>query len=191
MFAHGIMTALLFSSIGYIYDRTHTKLIPELGGLSRIMPVASAFFIIAALAGMGVPGLANFWGELLVFMAALKAYPVLGIIAVVALVVTALFMLRVLQQTFYGPENERFAKLPDISLSAWNSPDNTCCGPVDPWILPFFSFRHDPDCIGSLHEWIAKMNWIICRPGNILFCRRPVVSAALFCRRARPETGVT
>ncbi len=116
MFAHGIMTALLFSSIGYIYDRTHTKLIPELGGLSRIMPVASTFFIIAAIAGMGVPGLANFWGELLVFMAALRAYPVLGIIAVVALVVTALFMLRVLQKTFYGPVNERFAKLPDISL---------------------------------------------------------------------------
>ena len=70
------MTALLFSSVGYIYDRTHTKLIPELGGLSRVMPVASAFFIVAALAGMGVPGLANFWGELVVFVAAFKTYPV-------------------------------------------------------------------------------------------------------------------
>jgi NADH-quinone oxidoreductase subunit M len=117
MFAHGIMTALLFSSVGYIYDRTHTKLIPELGGLSRIMPVASAFFIVAALAGMGVPGLANFWGELVVFVAAFRTYPPLGVVAVVALVVTALFMLRVVQKTFYGPENERFAKLPDVSLS--------------------------------------------------------------------------
>ncbi len=117
MFAHGVMTALLFSSVGYIYDRTHTKLIPELGGLSRIMPVASAFFIVAAFAGMGVPGLANFWGELVVFVAAFRTYPVLGIIAVLALVVTALFMLRVVQRTFYGPENERYAKLPDMSLS--------------------------------------------------------------------------
>ena len=117
MFAHGVMTALLFSSVGYIYDRTHTKLIPELGGLSRIMPVASAFFIIAAFAGMGVPGLANFWGELVVFVAAFKTYPVLGVIAVLALVVTALFMLRVVQRTFYGPGNERYAQLPDISLS--------------------------------------------------------------------------
>jgi NADH-quinone oxidoreductase subunit M len=117
MFAHGIMTALLFSSVGYIYDRTHTKLIPELGGLSRIMPVASAFFIVAALAGIGVPGLANFWGELVVFVAALRAYPVLGVIAVLALVVTALFMLRVVQKTFYGPENVRYAGLPDMSLS--------------------------------------------------------------------------
>jgi NADH-quinone oxidoreductase subunit M len=117
MFAHGVMTALLFSSVGYIYDRTHTKLIPELGGLSRIMPVASAFFIIAAFAGMGVPGLANFWGELVVFVAAFRTYPVLGVIAVLALVVTALFMLRVVQRTFYGPGNERFAHLPDVSLS--------------------------------------------------------------------------
>jgi len=117
MFAHGVMTALLFSSVGYIYDRTHTKLIPELGGLYRIMPVASTFFIIAAFAGMGVPGLANFWGELVVFVAALRTYPALGVIAVLALVVTALFMLRVVQRTFYGPGNERYALLPDVSLS--------------------------------------------------------------------------
>lgn len=116
MFAHGIMTALLFSSVGYIYDRTHTKAIPELGGLSRIMPVASTYFIVAALAGIGVPGLANFWGELVVFIAAFKTYPPLGVIAVLALAVTALFMLRVVQRTFYGPRNEQFAQLPDISF---------------------------------------------------------------------------
>ena len=116
MFAHGVMTALLFSSVGYIYDRTHTKMIPELGGLSRIMPVASAYFIVAALASMGVPGLANFWGELLVFIAAFKVYPVRGIVAVLALVVTALFMLRVVQRTFYGPRNERYGNLPDVSF---------------------------------------------------------------------------
>jgi NADH-quinone oxidoreductase subunit M len=117
MFAHGIMTALLFSSVGYIYDRTHTKLISELGGLSRVMPVASGFFILAALASMGVPGLANFWGELVVFVAAFKTYPALGVVAVTALVVTALFMLRVVQKTFYGPPAERWAHLPD--MSAW------------------------------------------------------------------------
>lgn len=117
MFAHGIMTALLFSSVGYIYDRTHTKLIAELGGLSRIMPVASTYFIVAALAGIGVPGLANFWGELVVFIAAFRAYPVLGVIAVVALLVSALFMLRVVQKAFYGPRNERYADLPDVSFT--------------------------------------------------------------------------
>lgn len=116
MFAHGVMTALLFSSVGYIYDRTHSKIISELGGLSKIMPIASGYFIVAALAGMGVPGLANFWGELMVFLAAFKVYPVRGIVAVLALVVTALFMLRVVQRTFYGEINERYAKLPDVSF---------------------------------------------------------------------------
>ena len=116
MFAHGVMTALFFSSVGYIYDKTHTKMIPELGGLSRIMPRASAYFIIAALAGIGVPCLASFWAELLVFIASFKVYPVRGALAICALAVSALFMLRVVQRTFYGLKNERFAHLPDMSI---------------------------------------------------------------------------
>jgi NADH-quinone oxidoreductase subunit M len=116
MFAHGIMTALFFSAIGYIYDRTHTKMIGELGGLSRIMPVASTYFIVAALAGIGVPCLASFWGELMVFIAAFKIYPLWGTLAVCALVVSALFMLRVVQRTFYGPKNEKYEHLSDVSF---------------------------------------------------------------------------
>jgi NADH-quinone oxidoreductase subunit M len=116
MFAHGIMTALFFSAIGYIYDRTHTKKIDELGGLSRIMPVASTYFIIAALAGIGVPGLASFWGELMVFIAAFKTFPLWGTLAVCALVVSALFMLRVVQRTFYGPKNKKYEHIPDVSF---------------------------------------------------------------------------
>jgi NADH-quinone oxidoreductase subunit M len=114
MFAHGVMTALFFSAIGYIYDRTHTKLIPELGGLSRAMPVASGYFILAALAAIGVPGLASFWGELMVFIAAFRVYPVAGVLAVAALVIGALFVLRVVQRAFYGPANEKFAHLKDM-----------------------------------------------------------------------------
>jgi NADH-quinone oxidoreductase subunit M len=116
MFAHGVMTALFFSSVGYIYDRTHTKMIPELGGLSKIMPVASGYFIVAALAGIGVPCLASFWAELLVFIASFKVYPVRGALAICALVVSALFMLRVVQRTFYGEKNERFTHLQDVSF---------------------------------------------------------------------------
>ncbi len=115
MFAHGIMTALLFSSVGYLHDKTDTKSIPELGGMSRIMPVASAYFIVGAFAGMGVPGFANFWAELTVILSAFKVYPVSGVAAVSALVISALFMLRVVQKTFYGEKNQRFAGLPDVS----------------------------------------------------------------------------
>jgi NADH-quinone oxidoreductase subunit M len=116
MFAHGVMTALFFSSVGYIYDRTHTKAIDELGGLSRIMPVASTYFIVAAMASMGIPCLASFWGELVVFISAFKVYPFRGVMAVAALVVSALFMLRVVQKTFYGPKNTKYEQLPDVSF---------------------------------------------------------------------------
>src|SRR5512136_2829925 len=117
MFSHGIMTALLFSSLGYIYDKTHTKLMPDLGGMSRVMPIASGYFIVAALAGMGVPGFASFWAEVTVLISALKVYPLLGGLAIGALVLSALYMLRVVQKTFYGPRNERYAHLPDVSFS--------------------------------------------------------------------------
>jgi NADH-quinone oxidoreductase subunit M len=116
MFAHGVMTALFFSSVGYIYDKTHTKFIGELGGLSRIMPIASSYVIVAALTSIGVPCLASFWGELLVFISSFKVYPVYGALAVSALVVSALFMLRVVQKTFYGPKNEAYAHLSDVSF---------------------------------------------------------------------------
>jgi NADH-quinone oxidoreductase subunit M len=116
MFAHGIMTALFFSAIGYIYDRTHTKVIAELGGLVTSMPKASGFFILAALAGIGVPCLASFWGELLVFMAAFKTSPLKAVLAIAALVVSALFILRVVQKVFYGPVRKKMANLPDMSF---------------------------------------------------------------------------
>ncbi len=115
MFAHGIMTALFFSAVGYIYDRTHTKVIAELGGLSNTMPVASTYFIIAALTGVGVPCLASFWGELLVFLSAFSVYPVRGAAAICGLAISALFILRVVQKTCYGPKNEKFSHIEDIS----------------------------------------------------------------------------
>jgi NADH-quinone oxidoreductase subunit M len=116
MFSHGIMTALFFSAVGYIYDRTHNIMIPQLGGLSKTMPVASAFFIVAALCGVGVPCMSSFWAELLVFISAVKTYPIRGTLAVFGLVVSALFMLRVVQKTFYGEKNDRWVHIPDVSL---------------------------------------------------------------------------
>lgn len=116
MFAHGVMTALFFSSVGYIYDKTHTKAIPELGGLLKAMPVATSFFIVAALTGIGVPCLASFWAELLVFLSSFRVYPLYGTLAICGLVVSALFMLRVVQYACYGDTNEKFEGLPDISL---------------------------------------------------------------------------
>ena len=80
------------------------------------MPVASAFFITAGLCAIGVPCLSSFWAEMLVFIAAVKAYPIRGMLAIMGIVITSLFMLRVVQKTFYGPKNEKWAHIPDVPL---------------------------------------------------------------------------
>ena len=115
MFSHGVMTALFFAAVGYLYDRLHTRDIGRLGGLSRTMPVASAFFIIAALTGAGVPGFASFWAELLVFLGTLKTFPVLAVIVVAALTITLAYSIRVIVLAFFGEPREAHPGVPDIS----------------------------------------------------------------------------
>ncbi len=122
MFAHGIMTALFFSSVGFIYDQTHDRDIRHFGGLVSQVPLAGSFFIMAAMCGMGVPGFASFWAELLVFIAAIKTFPVLGVFAIAGLVFTAAYVLRVFGKAMFGPRNPDWEKLVDIrvkSVAIW------------------------------------------------------------------------
>jgi NADH-quinone oxidoreductase subunit M len=117
MFAHGIMTALFFSTVGYIYDRAHSKTIADFGGLGSQMPRAVSIFIVAGLCGAGLPGLASFWPEMLVFLAALKTYPIVGAVIIVGLVLTAVYILRVFNLAFFGPPNARWNNLKSLDLS--------------------------------------------------------------------------
>jgi len=116
MFSHGVMTALFFAAVGYIYDRYHTRDMMKLGGLSRFIPAASAFFIVAALCGAGLPGFASFWAELLVFLGTLKTFPVLAWITVLALVITMAYSIRAIVTAFFGAPREQLHHPPDISL---------------------------------------------------------------------------
>ena len=115
MFAHGVMTALFFSAVGFIYDQTHDRDIRHFGGLLSQVPVAASMFLVAGLCGIGVPGFASFWAEFLVFVAAIQTYPVLGIIAVAGLVFTAAYMLRVFGKAMLGPRNDKWKHLVDAS----------------------------------------------------------------------------
>ncbi len=119
MFAHGIMTALFFSTVGFIYDRAHSKTIADFGGLGSQMPRAVSIFIVAGLCGAGVPGLASFWAELLVFLAALKTYPIIGVAIIVGLVLTAIYILRVFSVAFFGPVNDKWEGLRSMDLKGW------------------------------------------------------------------------
>ena len=114
MFSHGIMTALFFAAVGYLYDRLHTRDIGKLGGLSRTLPVASAFFIIAALTGAGVPGFSSFWAELLVFLGTLNRFPLLAVVVVAALTITLAYSIRVIVLAFFGPPREEHPGVRDI-----------------------------------------------------------------------------
>ena len=115
MFSHGIMTALFFACVGHIYDQCHTRMLSDLGGLSKKAPVISTFFIIAGLCGLGLPGMGSFVAELLVTIAAVSVYPLIGTVSIIALLVTAYYVLTAVQKVFYGPVSPAGEHLHDIN----------------------------------------------------------------------------
>jgi NADH-quinone oxidoreductase subunit M len=116
MFCHGVMTALFFACVGVIYEGCHTRVFDELGGLSKQAPIISAFFIIAGLCGLGLPGMGSFVAELLVTIAAVKTYPWIGVISIVALLVTAYYVLTAVQKSFFGPAKVHHEHMKDIGF---------------------------------------------------------------------------
>jgi NADH-quinone oxidoreductase subunit M len=116
MFAHGIMTALVFGLVGFFYHQTHTRMVGDLGGLSRRLPFVGTAFAIGALASSGLPGTANFVAEFLVFVGAWRVYPVQTVLAVFGIVITATYMLRAVANIFFGPMSDRWAGLRDARL---------------------------------------------------------------------------
>jgi NADH-quinone oxidoreductase subunit M len=123
MFAHGVMTALFFAVVGrMIYDRTHTRQFPELGGLWNIMPFAGGVFILAGLSSMGMPGFAGFWAELNIFMGMWQRYPLIAILAALSIPITAGYILRAIFAVFFGQiKDPSFLKLPKLTWQEYAS----------------------------------------------------------------------
>ena len=115
MFAHGIMTALAFALVGHIYDQTHTRYLPDLGGLAAQIPFIATCGVIAAMASSGLPGFANFVAELLVFVGGWDRHRVPIICGVFGVVITAVYMLRVVRGTFFGEIKPAFAHVHDAA----------------------------------------------------------------------------
>ncbi len=107
MFSHGIITGLLFMMAGLTYDKVHTRQIPEMGGLAQRMPVAAVAFTIASLAALGLPGLVGFIAELTVFLGAFPVWTALTILAIFGIVLTAGYMLWMMQRAYFGPLNPK------------------------------------------------------------------------------------
>jgi NADH-quinone oxidoreductase subunit M len=115
MFNHGTVTAMLFLLVGVIYDRAHHREIAGFGGLASVMPLYTGLMTIAFFAALGLPGLSAFISEVLVLLGAWQYNVGLAIIAASAVVLTAGYMLWMLQRVWLGPVNEKYAKLPDLS----------------------------------------------------------------------------
>jgi NADH-quinone oxidoreductase subunit M len=119
MIAHGFLAALTFALSGYIYQKTGTLEMSWLGGLCRQTPFIGTALLMAALAGCGLPGFANFVGEVTVFFGAWTAFPLVTALAVWgALLIAALYMLRAMRNVLHGPVPDKWSGVPDAS-NAW------------------------------------------------------------------------
>ena len=120
MFSHGVMTALFFACVGVVYDRAHTRDIPSLGGFVGKLPWVTVAFIIGGFVSMGMPGFSGFVAELPIMLGLWSAgtvssdyfiapyYTWIVMISVVAIAITASYILRVVQQVFFGKMPEEF-----------------------------------------------------------------------------------
>ena len=120
MVAHGLSVSLLFLLATSVHHRTQTFALDEMGGLALHTPVLAAFFVAASFASIGLPGFANFWGELTIFVALWPFSPVLTAIAVGGVIISAIYGLRAAARVFFGPATERMveiaAKTPPVDL---------------------------------------------------------------------------
>jgi NADH-quinone oxidoreductase subunit M len=116
MINHGISTGALFLLVGVIYERRHTRLISEYGGLTRVMPVYATVFMIVTLSSIGLPPLNGFVHEFLILVGAFQANAWWGILAASGVVLGAIYMLWMLQRVFFGEvTNEKNLGLKDLS----------------------------------------------------------------------------
>jgi len=115
MLNHGISTGSLFLIVGMIYERRHTRMIADFGGLSKVMPIYAVFFMIVTLSSIGLPGTNGFVGEFLILLGAFRSNVIYGVVAATGVVLGAAYMLWMFQRVMFGkitkPENEKLKDL--------------------------------------------------------------------------------
>jgi NADH-quinone oxidoreductase subunit M len=132
MLSHGISTGAMFLLLGMLYERRHTRLIEDYGGLAAVTPMLATAFVVTALASIGVPGTSGFVGEFLALLGTFETHPFMAIFAGTGVIFAAYYMLPMVQRIFFNrverPENERLADLsvregvvlaPLLALMVW------------------------------------------------------------------------
>ncbi len=117
MLNHGLSTGALFIMIGMLYERRHTRLIEDFGGLTKAVPIFAVFFMIVTLSSIGLPGLNGFIGEFLIFMGAFKANKLWAVFAASSVILSAAYMLWMFQRVMFGPiTKEENKNIKDLNL---------------------------------------------------------------------------
>jgi NADH-quinone oxidoreductase subunit M len=152
MVNHGLSTGALFLCVGVIYERRHTRLLADYGGLAKTMPVFATFFIIAMLSSVGLPGLNGFIGEFLILAGSFQTNPRWTIVAATGVILAAIYLLWLIQRVFFGPITNDENR--NVSEIAWNE-------------------------IAALVPLVILMVWIGVRPNTFLRKMTPSVQQLL------------
>jgi len=122
MINHGLSTGALFLLVGVVYDRRHTRLIADYGGIAKVMPFYAAVFMVVMLSSVGVPGLNGFVGEFLILIGAYQTAPAFAIFAAAGVILAAIYLLWMYRRVFFGElVHEENKSLKDLNITEWAS----------------------------------------------------------------------
>jgi NADH-quinone oxidoreductase subunit M len=117
MVNHGLSTGGLFFLVGMIYERRHTRLLDEFGGIGSLMPKYATLFLVTTLSSIGLPALNGFIGEWNILLGSFLNQPIVGVLAGTGVILGAWYLLQAVQKVFYGPiRNEANRVLRDLSF---------------------------------------------------------------------------
>lgn len=120
MVNHGLSTGALFLLVGMLYDRRHSRMISDFGGVARVVPRYTAVFVVVALASIGLPGLNGFVGEFLILLGTFPVHPAAAATATVGVILAAVYLLWLIERVFFGPlTHEENARLTDLIPREW------------------------------------------------------------------------
>ncbi|NLA68370.1 MAG: NADH-quinone oxidoreductase subunit M, partial [Gammaproteobacteria bacterium] len=116
MVSHGFVSGAMFSCVGVLYDRMHTRMIRDYGGVASVMPWFAAFYVLFAFANSGLPGTSGFVGEFMVIVASFHSHPLIAFVAAITLVLGAGYSLWLVKRVMYGEVgNAHVAAMKDIN----------------------------------------------------------------------------
>ena len=157
MLSHGIVSGALFMLVGMIYDRRHTKMMDEFGGLASVMPKYAVIFGIMLMAAVGLPLTIGFVGEFLVLLGFYQVSPIMTILAGTSIIIGAIYMLAVYKKTFFGPitheanktlkdldKQETWSLIPLVLIVIWLGVyPKPVLEPIDNSVKAMISFMHE------------------------------------------------